>query len=93
MSRCIVLKTCKKSVNILLEKCVKVNFGHFFLEIHGPINHRWWRESCTRQAREAKNDKIIKIRQENKTNLKMLFPCSMGSCFFFDSRRGFFSKR
>ena len=31
MSRCIVLKTCKKSVNILLEKC-KNEFRHFFLK-------------------------------------------------------------
>ena len=93
MSRCIVVKKCKKKCQYFIGKMCKNEFRHFFLQIHGPIGHRWWQESCTRQAREAKTYKIIKIRRENKTTLKMLFPCCMGSRFFFDSRQGFFTNK
>ena len=92
MCRFIIVKKCKKKCQYFVGKVCKNEFRHFFLQIHGPIGHRCWPESCTRQVREAKKCKIIKIRQQNKTLLKMLFPCCMGSRFFFDSRRGFFSK-
>ena len=56
----------KKSVNIILEKCVKMNFGIFFLKFMVRSNTAGGQNRAHVKRGKQKN-KIIKIRQENMT--------------------------